>query len=196
MSRIEPITVAEFPEELRPILGFANESMGFTPNDVLTMGRWPELLGAMAGMVAVIFARGAVDMELKRLVAMVCSASAGCDYCVAHNALGISDEGVGADKLDAVWDFETSDLFTAAERAALRVGRGGGMSPNGVTDEEFDDLKAHFDDRQILEIVAVIGLFGFLNRWNATLATPLETKPREFAEGHLETHGWQVGKHG
>ena len=79
MSRIEPMNPEDFPDELRPILGFANETMGFTPNDVLIMGRWPELLGVMAGMVGVIFADGAVGMELKRLVAMACSASAGCD---------------------------------------------------------------------------------------------------------------------
>ncbi len=159
------------------------------------MARWPELLGAMAGMVAVIFAPGQVGMKLKRLVAMVCSASAGCSYCVAHNALGIHDAGVADDKLAAVWDFETSDLFSAAERAALRVARGAGLSPNAVTDEEFAELREHFDDRQILELVAVIGLFGFLNRWNATLATQLETKPLDFADANLQARGWQAGRH-
>lgn len=195
MSRIAPMKPEDFPDELRPILGFADENMGFTPNDVLTMGRWPELLGAMAGMVAVIFAPGRLTMELKRLVAMVCSASAGCDYCVAHNALGINEEGVPDEKLAAVWEFETSEQFTPAERAALRVARGGGLSPNGVTDDEFAELREHFDEQQILEIVAVIGLFGFLNRWNATLATPLESKPLDFANANLQAHGWQVGKH-
>ena len=185
----------DFPDQLKPILGFANESMGFTPNDVLTMGRWPELLGAMAGMVAVIFSPGRTGMELKRLVAMVCSASAGCNYCVAHNALGIKEEGVSDEKLAAVWDFESDDQFTAAERAALRVARGGGLSPNGVTDDEFAELREYFDEQQILEIVAVIGLFGFLNRWNATLATPLESKPLAFADANLKVHGWQIGQH-
>lgn len=195
MSRVAPIDLDEFPDELRPILGFANDSMGFTPNDLLTMARWPELLGAMAGMVAVIFAPGQVEMELKRLVAMVCSASAGCNYCVAHNALGIHEEGLPDDKLASVWEFEASDLFSAAERAALRVARGAGLSPNAVTDDDFVELRQYFDERQILELVAVMGLFGFLNRWNATLATQLEPKPLDFADANLQARGWQAGPH-
>jgi hypothetical protein len=38
-------------------------------------------------------------------------------------------------------------------------------------------------------------LLGFLNRWNDTLATPLETGPRNFAECHLAATGWEIGKH-
>jgi hypothetical protein len=40
-------------------------------------------------------------------------------------------------------------------------------------------------DEQVVEIVGVIAMFGFLNRWNDTLATPLEDEPLEFAEKHL-----------
>lgn len=195
MTRIAPVDSADFPEELKPILDFAHQLMGFTPNDLLTMAHWPELLNAMSSMVTVIYSPGAVAMELKRLVAMVCSVSAGCQYCVAHNALGIADQAAESEKLGAVWDFESSELFSVAERAALRVARGGGLTPNGVTDEDFAALREHFDTRQILEIVAVIGLFGFLNRWNATLATQLEARPRDFAAAKLSEHGWRVGRH-
>ena len=52
-----------------------------------------------------------------------------------------------------------------------------GMSPNETTDADFADLKRHFDDDQVIEIVAVIAMFGFLNRWNSTLQTALEPAP-------------------
>ena len=94
-----------------------------------------------------------------------------------------------------MWEFETSDLFTPAERAALRVARDAAGVPNAVTDEEFDDLRAHFDDQQIVQIVATIGLFGYLNRWNDTMATTLEETPLAFGHEHLAECGWEPGKH-
>ena len=46
-----------------------------------------------------------------------------------------------------------------------------------ITPASVDELGKHFDEEQQLEIVAVISMFGFLNRWNATLATELEALP-------------------
>ena len=49
-----------------------------------------------------------------------------------------------------------------------------------LTDEDIEGLKAHFSDREIVEIVAVLSLYGFLNRWNGTLNTELEAPPAAF----------------
>lgn len=195
MTRIAPLPADQIPAEVRPVLDFAEQTMGFTPNDVLTMAHWPALLQAMVPMVGVIFAPGAVPMELKRLVATIASAAAGCQYCVAHNALGLQQEGVAADKQAGIWAFDTHGAFTEAERAALNYARAAGQTPSAVTDADFDRLKAHFDDRQILELTAVIALFGFLNRWNASLGTTLETQPLAFAQGTLTETGWSPGVH-
>jgi len=59
-----------------------------------------------------------------------------------------------------------------------------------------DALKTHFDEDQIVEIVAVICLFGWLNRFNDTMATDLEQRPMAFGEKHLAPSGWEAGKHG
>ena len=194
--RIEPLPVEELPEELQPVLAFSREVMGFVANDVLTMARWPALLEALRPVVDVIYGPGQVDLELKRLVAMVVSAAAGCRYCQAHTAHGTSlVPDSNPDKVAAVWDFETSELFDDRERAALRLARDAGALPNGVTDEHFEALKQYFSDEEILELVGIISLFGFLNRWNDTLATPLEDVPHEFAREHLPDEQWSPGKH-
>ncbi|MDX2466121.1 MAG: carboxymuconolactone decarboxylase family protein, partial [Acidimicrobiia bacterium] len=67
--------------------------------------------------------------------------------------------------------------------------------PNTVTDEQFVEMQSHWDDGQIVEILAVIALYGFLNRWNDTLATQLETPSRTAAEKIVGPQGWQVDKH-
>jgi uncharacterized peroxidase-related enzyme len=192
---LPPQSPDALPPDLQQLLELATRQMGFAPNDVLTLAHWPELLRAVSQLVFVAWAPGEVGMELKRLVGLVCSRAAGCQYCVAHNAHGLSLDGVAESRQQAVWDFERSALFTPAERAALRVARGGGQSPNGVTDAELADLLAHFTPRQVAEIVGVIGLFGFLNRWNATLRTPLEEAPLAFAARELAAYGWQPGGH-
>ena len=151
--------------------------MGFTANDVLVMARSPALMHAFERLVQAVYEPGRVDDSLKRMVALMTSTAAGCRYCMGHTAMSSSELGVQDDKLAAIWAFETSALFTPAEKSALRVALHAGQSPSGVNDTMFDELREHFDDGQQLEIVAVISLFGFLNRWNATLATELEALP-------------------
>ena len=46
-----------------------------------------------------------------------------------------------------------------------------------------------------MEIVAVISMFGFLNRFNDTLANDLEDDAIAFARDHLASAGWEIGKH-
>mgnify|MGYP000145869575 CR=1 FL=1 len=114
---------------------------------------------------------------------------------MAHTAGAALRLGVEDRKLEAVWEFRTSPLFSLAERAALEVAIAGAAQPNAVTDELFAGLKQHWNEGQIVEIVAVISLFGFMNRWNDTMATPLEEEPIEVGEKHLAQSGWNLGKH-
>jgi len=82
--------------------------------------------------------------------------------------------------MKVIWNFQTSTLFSEKERAALNVALKSGMTPNQVTDTDFDILKEHFSEEAIVEIVGVISMFGFLNRWNSTLNTQIENVPNAF----------------
>ena len=75
------------------------------------------------------------------------------------------------------------------------MARDAAQNPNAVTDADFDDLKRHFTEAQIIQIVATISLFGYLNRWNDTMATTLESEPLGYASAHLGDVGWSPGKH-
>jgi uncharacterized peroxidase-related enzyme len=160
------------------------------------MQRKPNMVHAFVQMVAAIWdPLGTVDVKLKRLISHVASRAAGCRYCMAHTAEGAAKLGVEQRKIDAVWEYRTSSLFSAAERAALDVAVAAGCVPNAVTDEMFAELCRHWSDEQVVEIVGVIAMFGFLNRWNDTFATPLEDGPLAFGRAHLATQGWDAGKH-
>lgn len=177
MSRIQAPHVDELPKEQKAVVQEAEELLGFIANDALIMSRNPVLAGALSELVRAVYAPGQVDPGLKRLIGLVTSAAAGCEYCMGHTAFSSQRQGVDDRKLAAVWQFENSELFTEAERAALRVALLAGQTPNGVTDASWQELAGHFDEEAQLEIVAVIAMFGFLNRWNSTLATDLEALP-------------------
>ena len=180
MSRVPPVAPSTILE-LAPLLEQAERAMGYLPNDVLSLCHWPELLQSLGGLVHTVLQTGEVHPTLKRLIGIISSRTQGCTYCTAHSSYGANQLGVDAEKIAAVFEFETSPLFTDAERAVLRVAWHGALQPNAVTDEDFEALKAHFSDREIVEIVAVLSLYGFLNRWNGTLNTELETLPAAFA---------------
>jgi uncharacterized peroxidase-related enzyme len=193
--RLAPLPADHTPE-LKEHLEVARQRMGFIPNSMLIMQRNPKLTKAFGMLSTAIWdPDGKVDRKLKRLISHVASRAAGCQYCMAHTAEGAAKYGVDDKKLDAVWDYQTSPLFSAAERAALDVAAAAACVPNAVTDEMFLELRKHWTDSQIVEIVAMIAIFGFLNRWNDTMATPLEAEPIEVGEKHLASHGWNAGKH-
>ena len=193
--RLAPLPPEHTPE-LKEQFETFRKRMGFIPNSILIMQRRPEMVRAFTQMTAVIWSpSSSVDLKLKRLLAHITSRAAGCRYCMAHTAEGAHRLGVDDRKLAAVWDYKTSPLFTPAERAALDIAVAAGSVPNAITDEMFLELRKHWSDEQVVEILGVIAMFGFLNRWNDTLATPLEDIPLDFGEKHLARQGWNAGKH-
>jgi len=174
MSRTAPLTFEDLDAELQPLMSAGNEMLGFMPNDGLIMARKPAVLRAMQGLLQSIYMPGSVPNELKKLVGLMTSSASGCQYCQAHTEFGAFRAGIDKEKISAIWEYESHSLFSDAERAALDLARYAAMTPNGVTDEQFKNLRGYFDDEQIVELVSVIALFGFLNRWNSTFDTAIE----------------------
>lgn len=195
MPRITPLSREDMKDHAQ-FFDMVEGLMGFVPNSLLTMGRCPDILQAFLGLLVAVHGPGKLPDGLKSLISYMVSRSAGCTYCQAHTGHGaIHSGGVSEEKLEAVWEYETSDLFSDAERAVLHVAQGAGQVPNAVSDEDFAEMAKYFDDEQIVEIVAVIATFGFLNRWNSTMATELEESPWKWAEQALAGDSWTVGKH-
>ena len=181
--------------ELDEMFNAIEAATGYVPTSLLVMARTPAVLKAFAPLAPAVMGPGSVDIGLKALIAQISSTAAGCMYCQAHTAEGAVHKGIAAEKVENVWLFETSDLFSPAERAALALARDASVTPNASTAAHFDALAEHFSEEQVVEIVSVISLFGFLNRWNDTLQTTLEDAPFEFASTHLSNNGWNAGGH-
>jgi uncharacterized peroxidase-related enzyme len=193
--RIEPLPPGHTPELADAFEGM-RKNLGFIPNSMLILQRKPKVARALQQLTASIWdPEGEVDRGFKRLIAHVASRAAGCQYCMAHTAGGALHFGIEERKLAAVWEFRTSPLFSGAERVALDFAIAAASVPNGVTEEMFAGMRKHWSEGQIVEIVAVIATFGFLNRWNDTMGTPLEEEPITVGRKFLAPHGWSAGKH-
>lgn len=198
MARLQPLSPETTPE-LKSHFDFFLGTLGFTPNSVLTMQRKPRLVQAFAQLnAAVMDPAGEVDLGLRRLIGHLASKASGCLYCQAHTLLGAQNFGVSEEKLAAVWTYASSPLYNPAERAALDFALAAASQPNAVTDELFAELQRHWSEAQIVEILGVVAMFGFLNRWNDSMATPLEPVPHAVAERAAraaDAPAWDAGKH-
>ena len=196
MTRLEPLALDEV-DGLEEVERTYQRTLGFVPNGLRIMARRPDIVRGFIALRRAVLdpASGTVPAELKNLVAHMASHTHGCRYCEAHALQGAGRAGADQARLEAIWEYQTSELFSEAERAALDFAVHAASVPNLVTDADFDRLRQHWDEGQIVEILAAVSLYGFLNRWNDSLATPLEEGSAEFAEATIGGQGWTRGKH-
>jgi len=192
--------VAPLPEDHDPdlvdLIGFFRGPLGVVPNSVLTMQRRPAIARAFTELnKAVMTNHARVTAEQKRLIGYMASHASGCHYCEAHTVLAAERFGATPERLADLWSYRESPHFTEAERAAFDFAIAAASVPNAVTPEIAAALRAHWTDDEIVEILGVIALFGFLNRWNDSMGTRLEEIGIAAGSRSLAREGWDVGKH-
>jgi len=183
-------------KEAAEMADFYDETLGFTPNSLFTMMHRPRISDAFMEMnKAVMENKGRVTSGLKRLLAYLSSKTAGCRYCEAHAIRAAERYGSEQDKLNNIWEYKTYSAFSDAERAVFDFAIAASSVPNQVDDTIADNLRKHWDDGEIVEILGVVALFGYLNRWNDSMGTHLEEPAAEDGVKYLEKLGWSRGKH-
>ena len=192
--------VTPLPEDHNPdlldLIQFFQGPLGTVPNSVLTMQRRPALARAFTELNKAVMANHArVTAEQKRLIGYVASHTAGCHYCEAHTILAAERFGATPERMADIWAYASSPHFTDAERAAFDFAIAAASVPNAVNAEVAAALHRHWTEDEIVEILGVIALFGFLNRWNDSMGTTLETIGISAGERNLAREGWDVGKH-
>jgi uncharacterized peroxidase-related enzyme len=195
MPLIDPLKGIADPDT-KNLVDFFNETLGFCPNSVLTMQRQPSIAKAFVQLnMAVMENHGQLTSEFKRLIAFVSSSTAGCRYCQAHTIRAAERYGASQDRLSNIWDFQNQECFTDAEKAALSFTQQASSVPVNINPEVEARLKESWSDDDIVEIMGVIALFGFLNRWNDVMATSIENDAKISGEELLTNISWHPGKH-
>lgn len=178
------------------LIEFFNETLGFCPNSVKTMYHRPSIAYAFIELnKAVMQNKGNVSSTLKRLIGYISSYAAGCRYCQAHTIRAAERYGAEAEQMNNIWEFKTHNAFSESERSALEFALASSILPNSVDDRIAENLRLYWNDGDIVEIVGVVSLFGYLNRWNDSMGTELEKEAIESGETYLKQKDWTVGKH-
>ena len=197
MEIVKPLDENEIDSNLLEKIQSFKGPLGVIPSSVKTMSYHPKIADAFTNLnIAVMECKGSVTPEFKRLIGYISSFSSGCLYCQAHTILGAERFGSSKKRLDEVWTYSNSSAFSDAEKAALDFAFAAASVPNKVTGKLVSQLKRYWNDNDIIEIMSVIALFGFLNRWNDSMGSALEDLPIEKGEKYLEeTTNWTPGKH-
>ena len=195
MAHMNPLPADHSPD-LAEDFAIFERILGFVPNSLLTMQRVPGMVKGFGELTkAVMDPNGAVDLGFMRLVAHFASRAAGCQYCEAHSLIAAEIHGISPEKLEAVWEYLESPLYSEAERVALDFALAAGSVPNAVDAELMARMKEHWNEEQIVQILGAVSLYGFLNRWNDSMATDLEEAPVAMGEKVLARGGWTGSKH-
>lgn len=192
---VSPIDKESNPEA-KEMASFYEETLGFTPNSLFTMMHRPRIASAFLEMnQSVMENKGRVTSSLKRLIAYLSSMTTGCRYCEAHAIRAAERYGAEEEKMLNIWEYKTHSAFTEAERVAFDLAVAASSVPNAVNQEISDNMRKHWNDGEIVEILGVIALFGYLNRWNDSMGTLLEKPAADDGQKWLANNGWNVGKH-
>ena len=189
ISHIETKSREDFPE-FEELFNLVESFMGYLPNAYLLMADKPDLMHAFAKMSASVFKDDILDIQSKQLIALASSLSAGCKYCQSHTSHGAERAGVPNEKIANILNYQTSSHYEPSGVALLDLAFASGEIPNKATKAHFDQLKEFYSKEQILEVVAVISFFGFLNRWNDTFGTEIEAVPANYLQNELKPTNW------
>ena len=103
--------------------------------------------------------------------------------------------GAEKEKLNHIWEYKTHAAFSEAERVALDFSLAASVIPNAVDESLKKQLYTYWNEGEIVEMLGVISLFGYLNRWNDSMGTSIEEGAIESGNTYLAKHGWDKGKH-
>lgn len=189
---VEPLKEAN--KELNKLIKFYNETLGFCPNSIKTMFIRPQIAYAFINLnKAVMENKGKVSSKLKRLIGFITSMVSGCKYCQAHTIRAADRYGASKSQIEEIWNFRDSNNFSDKEKVALEFALLASSVPNQVNKKISEELKKYWNDGEIVEILGVISLFGFLNRWNDSMGTPIEDGALKSGNTYLKN--WNPDKH-
>ncbi|MEM1428980.1 MAG: hypothetical protein AAGG09_05950 [Pseudomonadota bacterium] len=152
----------------------------------------------------------ALPMQFMWQVFVVYQLSSGCVHCQVHGTYSLYGhlqdgfaDGVTPDEarpevlrqiLD-LFDFERSDLFSDAQKSAFRLARDAGPLPTRTTAAHIADLRRHYTDREIQELLMTLLAAGRLSAGQQSNVTVTDRLSMSWALQNLTPSGWRPGGH-
>ena len=170
MPRIRTITYEQADPAAREIFDHYKKERGNMPNMFRTVAYRPEILRTMIAHFRAVMETGTVGIKLKELVAVRTSQINHCDYCLdSHNHARASTMAGPRSSLPTWPTSAPAPISIRAKKPPWNWPSARPSTPTDVDDEFWAGLREHFDEGEIIELAAVIGLFNYFNRFNNAL---------------------------
>ena len=169
MPRVSRLKRNEVAEPVGVIYDRYMQQRGNVPNMFRTMAHRPAILETMIAHFEAILTTGTLSTKLKELVIVRTSQLNACEYCLASHSLIAKKLGWTEAQVNGLGNYEQRSDFSAAEKAALRLAEAMTLRSNSMTDEQFAELRSFYEEGEIVELMAAIGLFNYFNRFNNVL---------------------------
>jgi uncharacterized peroxidase-related enzyme len=164
-----------YPFFLWPFFWNQKRKYGAVLDSALLWARAPKLFFAVAFLYGMLDRKKSpIDPVLRSLVTVRVSQLNGCRFCVDLNSATLSQRGVPDEKIGELDRWRDSRSFNEKERAALDYAEKVTLSQQGITDEHFAPLRAHFDDDAIIELTALIAFQNLSSKFNSALGVPAQ----------------------
>ncbi|MDH3230533.1 MAG: carboxymuconolactone decarboxylase family protein [Alphaproteobacteria bacterium] len=171
--RIEPRPLNRYPWYLRPFFWSQRRKYGAVLESALLWARSPRLFKGVAMLYGMIDRRSSpIDPPLRSLVTVRVSQINHCSFCVDLNSATLIKRGASFDKVDALQDWQESNLFDRRERVALEYAEAMTWSDRDVDDDLFARLRQDFDDDAIVELTGLIAFQNMSSKFNSALDVP------------------------
>lgn len=156
ISYVDPATIED--PELLAILERARLEGTPRPESQAIRLHNPEVMKAFNHAWDEFFRRGVTPHPIKELCRLYISKSVDCEYCGGQRSLTAQRAGTTEMQVDELLDFERSDRFEPAERAALEWAQAIAWDPALAADGMWERLHEHFTEPQLVELGHFIAL--------------------------------------
>ena len=169
MPRIPTIAYEKAEPVAQEIFDHYKKERANVPNMFRTVAYRPEILSTMIAHFRAVMETGTVGLKLKELVIVRTSQINHCEYCLNSHTQLAHRYGWSEEQITDLANFRTRTDFNEREKAALELAERETLDSNGVDDAFWARLRRHFDEGEIIELAAAIGLFNYFNRFNNSL---------------------------
>ena len=178
MSRISRLDRNEVAADIAELFDQVFAQRGNVPNMFRVMAHRPEIFSTMQAHFAAVLNTGTVPTRLKELIIVRTSQLNQTPYCLASHTILARKLGWSDEQLANLAGWSQRNDFTAAEKAAIRLAETVTRDAHSLSDEQFAELRTHYSEGEIVELLCAIGLFNYFNRFNDALRME-PTKPGE-----------------
>lgn len=165
MARLSPTRPRGLLARLATVYGRRTYGQDLTPGGLAAHS--PVVMrSTVLKEIATLTGRWQLPQDLRDLVTHRVAVVIGCPWCIDFGAMLALKAGLTPERILAVPDFETSDLFTPLEKRALRYADALTATPLTVTDEQVEELRRELGERGVVELTEMVALENHRSRFN------------------------------